>query len=505
MKKKKKESNIDFGSYSDLFMVMSFVFLFMYVVSTINTGITVIQERHRSQSERKRLETTVAKYERKIDTELNEEQKKEYDHLTAGLLKLKEDAKIAREYQEKMAQLAIQKEKELDEYQETINAMMIDKLKSRESIQEKDKIITKVTTESENVIKNQERAIASLKEDLEVKTHILDEKTAEIKKRTLEVETIEKRVIELRTKEVLAKNQAKELQELSNVLTKKELELANAKKMQTSLQNEKDSVVENSKAQLQKIQQERDSQARNAHAEFARLNDEKASIKAQGQADLEQFKKEKDLELAGLKTKYLKATEGLRKEIAVSLAGKLSDSGLSASVNPSTGDVTVHFKNAYYDYNSSVLKEAMKEELKVFIPLYAKSLFENKKYASSISSVEIIGSASPSFKGKYVNPRSMASADEKQAMNYNMDLSYRRAKGIFEYTFLTNELAFEHKDEILHLIKVSGTGYLQAMDELVSLPEASQDQKKGFCGTYNCEVFQKVTLRFNLKDKVANK
>ena len=155
MKKKKKESNIDFGSYSDLFMVMSFVFLFMYVVSTINTGITVIQERHKSQSERKRLETTVAKYERKIDTELNDEQKKEYDHLTAGLLKLKEDAKIAREYQEKMAQLAIQKEKELDVYQETINAMMVDKLKSRESIKEKENIITKVTTESENVIKNQ--------------------------------------------------------------------------------------------------------------------------------------------------------------------------------------------------------------------------------------------------------------------------------------------------------------------------------------------------------------
>jgi myosin heavy subunit len=470
----------------------------MYVVSTINTGITVIQERHKSQSERKRLETTVAKYERKIDTELNADQKKEYDHLTAGLVKLKEDAKAAREYQEKMAQLAIEKEKELDVYQETINAMMVDKLKTNQSIKEKDQIITKVSADSA-------KAIASLKEDLEVKTNVLEEKTAEIQKRTIEVKNIEKRVAELSTKEILAANQAVELKELTKVLNRKEQELESAKTFQTSLQNEKDSIVQNSQAQLQKIQKERDSQARAAHAEYARLNDEKASIKAQSQANLEQYKKEKDVELADLKTKYLKATEGLRKEIAVSLAGKLSDSGLSASVNPSTGDVTVHFKNAYYDYNSSILKDAMKEELKVFIPLYAKSLFENKKYASSISSVEIIGSASPSFKGKYVNPRSMASADEKQAMNYNMDLSYRRAKGIFEYTFLTNDMAFQHKDEILHLIKVSGTGYLQAMDELVSLPESAQDQKKGFCGTYNCEVFQKVTLRFNLKDKVAHK
>ena len=457
-------------------MVMSFVFLFMYVVSTINTGITVIQERHKSQSERKKLETTVAKYERKIETELNENQKKEYEQLTAGLMKLREDAKVAREYQEKLALQAVEKEKELDVYQETINAMMMDKAKINESIKEKDQLINKVTTHSEDVRKTQERAIASLTEDLHLRAQELDEKTAEIKKRTNEIAKIEKRVVELKTHEVLAANQAKELKQLTNDLNKKEHELEKARTKQASLQMEKESIAQNSQSEI-----------------------------AHGKAELEKLKKQKDAELAGLKIKYQKATEGLRKEIADSLAGKLSDSGLAATVNPSNGDVTVHFKNAYYDYNSSVLKDAMKEELKVFIPLYAKSLFENKKHASSISSVEIIGSASPSFKGKYVNPRSMASIDEKQAMNYNMDLSYRRANGIFEYTFLTNDLAFAHKDEILSLVKGSGTGYLQAMDELVSLPEAAQDQKKGFCGQYNCEVFQKVTLRFNLKDKVSQK
>jgi hypothetical protein len=167
--------------------------------------------------------------------------------------------------------------------------------------------------------------------------------------------------------------------------------------------------------------------------------------------------------------------------------------------------MTVHFKNAYYDYNSSVLKDPMKEELKVFVPLYAKSLFENKKYASSISSVEIIGSSSPSFKGKYVNPRALASIDEKKAMTYNLDLSYRRAKSIFDFTFLSNDFAFAHKEEMIPLIKVSGTGYLQAINELVILPEPSQNKEKGFCGVYNCEVFQKVTLRFNLKDRVTQK
>ena len=523
MRKKKKDNPIDFGSYSDLFMVMSFVFLFMYVVSSINTGITVIQERHRADKDRKSLETTVAKYEKKIDTELDEEQKREYDRLREGLLKLKADAREAREYQEKMAQAAREKEKELDLYQETIKVMMVDQLKVNEKIKAKDEIIAKVKEETDQVIKHQERAIASLKEDIVEKEKVITERAQEIQTRTAEINQIEKRVDELKHKAVLAENQAKELQQLTLSLNEKEAELDLAKQTEANLKKEKEKlfkaslvqvnklnrekeqIAQSSKADIDRIMEEKQKLFEESKAERERLESDKASMISSKEAEIAQLRKDKDSELKSLAEKYKKATEGLRKEIAGTLASKLRDSGINASVNTSTGDVTVMFKHAYYDYNSSVLKETMKEELKSFIPLYAKALFENAKYASSISTVEIIGSSSPSFKGKYVNPRAMASVEERKAMTYNLDLSYRRAKSIFDFTFLSHDLAFEHKDEMIPLIKVAGTGYLQAMDELVALPVEKQDKNKGFCGMYNCEVFQKVTLRFNLKDKVTQK
>ncbi len=549
MRKKKKVSSIDFGSYSDLFMVMSFVFLLMYVVSSINTGVTVIQERQRSQNERKKLETTVAKYERKLETELTEEQKKEYDQLKAGILKMREDAKEAREYQEKMAELAREKEKELDVYQESIKTMMIDSIKVSERVKQKEDIINKIKDEAASTIKTQDRAIASLKDEVESKQKVLEERTAEVETRTKEIQKIEKRVEELKHKEVLAASQARELKDLNHALVQKEKVLEEVKQTEAMVRQEKEQlykasivqanrlsrekeiIAQNSQAEIDRIQQEKESLLKQSKGELENLRQSKErekaelaaataaemqNIKKQTESDkakfaaakdieLQNLKSEKEAELAGLKDKYQKATEGLRKEITVALGNKMRNSGLNVHVNPSTGDVTVLFKHAYYDYNSAVLKDSMKEELKAFIPLYAKSLFENKKYAGAISSVEIIGSSSPSFKGKYVNPRALASVDERKAMTYNLDLSYRRAKSIFDFTFLTHDLAFDHKNEMIPLIKVTGTGYLQAMDDLVQLPEASQQKQKGFCGIYNCEVFQKVTLRFNLKDKVTQK
>ncbi|MFZ4715470.1 MAG: hypothetical protein ACOYL6_17225 [Bacteriovoracaceae bacterium] len=496
-RRKKKDSNIDFGSYSDLFMVMSFVFLFMYVVSTINTGVSIIQERSKASATRKKLEKTVAKYERKVEAELPPEEIQQFDELKASLAKLREDAKANREYQEKMAKLAAEKEQEMQVYEEAVQRMMVDKAKSAELIKEKD------------------RSIASLKEDLDTKSKVLESKAQEIEKRTLEIAFIEERVNELKSKEMLAASQSKELKELTKTLQTKEQDLTQAKTKLNDLQKEKESLYKASIVQVNRINREKEALARTSIGELQKLQAENEQIKAQSEeeknkltalkdSEIEQFKKAKEEELAKLHKKYIKDSENIRKEIALSLANKLKKSGLDASVNPTSGDVTVHFKNGYFEYNSSMLKEAMKEEIKVIFPLYAKTLFENKKFAGAISSVEIVGSSSPSFKGKYVDPRKMASVDEQKAMTYNLDLSYRRAKGIFEYSFLGNELDFEHKKEMVHLVKVSGTGYLQAMDDLVQLEKSAQNEKQGFCGIYNCDVYQKVTLRFTLKEKQEN-
>ncbi len=464
-KNKKKQTEIDFGSYSDLFMVMAFVFLFMYVISTLNSGIRIIQEKHRSQKDRQELENKVARYEQKVEEALTESQKREYEEVKSGLMQLQEEARLARVEQEKMIKVAIEKEKNLLKFQDSIKTMAVIQARANEEIKTK----TEKLQVAGEMAEEKSRAIALLETELTSKSTEIRRVTSEVGKRELEIRMIQDRVAELSTTATLAGKQTEELKVLKITLATREKELSSARETEVSLNTEKNNLVKIS------------------------------------QAELEKLKKEKNAEFSNLEKKYRRATEGLRKEIASSLASRLKEKGIIADVNKSNGDVTVRFTNAYFEYNSSELKDVMKKELESFIPIYASSLFENKKYASSISSVEIVGSASPSFKGKYVNPRAIASEDEKNAMNYNLDLSYRRAKKIFEHTFLSRKFDFEHKSEMIPLIKVTGTGYLQAMEELKEYPADKQDKAKGFCGQYDCHEFQKVTLRFNLKDKVSQK
>ena len=455
-KKKQKSAEVDFGSYSDLFMVMSFVFLFMYVVASLNNGITLIIERHRAEKERQSLVEKVAEYEKKVDENLTAEQKAEFAAITEGLEKMKEEARLARQEQERLAKLAEQKEKELEDYQKSVKTIAITQAKTNETLRMKESRLEKVTLEK----KEQTRTIASLEE-------AVSEQSTEVKKRENELKKIQKRVDDLSSKASLVTKQSQELAELKSELSVKSSQLDTVRSTYNELSQEKERLAQTSAAELESV------------------------------------KTSKDKEISTLNAKYQEAKSGLRKQIASSIAKHLSAKGISADVDGATGDVTVKFTNAYFDYNSSTLKEEMKKEIEAFIPIYAASLFENKKYASSISSVEIVGSASPSYNGKYINPRAVASIDEQNAMNYNLDLSYRRAKKIFEHTFLTRNFKFAHKEELMPIVKVTGTGYLQAVEELNELPATEQDKNKGFCGQYNCQAYQKVTLKFNLKDKNA--
>lgn len=453
-KKKAKAQEVDFGSYSDLFMVMAFVFLFMYVVSSLNTGITLIMERHRAEKEKQTLTEKVAQYEKKVDENLTAEQKAEFAAITEGLEKMKEEARLARQEQERLAKLAEEKEKALEEYQKSVKTIAISQAKANEIIKRKEDEIEKVTL----VQKEQNRTIASLEETVAQRSTEVQEREAELKK-------IQKRVTELSSKATLAKQQAQELSTLKGELTVKANQLDVVKTAVNELTEEKERLVRSTAAEIQDL------------------------------------KNSKDREISSLQAKYQEAKSGLRKQIASSIAGSLKAKGISADVDGATGDVTVKFTNAYFDYNSSTLKDEMKKEIEAFIPIYAASLFENKRFASSISSVEIVGSASPSYNGKYINPRAVASVDEQNAMNYNLDLSYRRAKKIFEHTFFSKNFKFAHKEEMMPIVKVTGTGYLQALEELKELPSPEQNKEKGFCGTYNCQAYQKVTLKFNLKDQ----
>jgi hypothetical protein len=138
----------------------------------------------------------------------------------------------------------------------------------------------------------------------------------------------------------------------------------------------------------------------------------------------------------------------------------------------------------------------MKNLLEKAMPAYSKSLFENSKISKKISAVEIIGFASPIYKGRFVDPNSL-DPNDKMAMKYNMDLSYRRAKAIFNHVLDETDSNFKHQKELLGLIKVSGRSFL----EVISAPKRNVASGADFCKVNDCKKAQRVIVRFSMDKK----
>lgn len=212
-------------------------------------------------------------------------------------------------------------------------------------------------------------------------------------------------------------------------------------------------------------------------------------------AAIDQLQKDK----AGLSGDLKRAQEVslAKKALAKKIADNLAKNGIKAGVDGKTGDVTIQFGDEYFDTGRADLKPNMKQILQKFVPTYSKSLLEDEKVAKEISSVEIIGFSSPTYKGRYVDPQSLDQAD-RAAVSYNLDLSYNRAKSIFSYIFDKKNMTYTHQQELLPLVKVTGRSFLA--EEVKGRNIASGLSINDYCSKYNCEKSQKVIIRFNLKD-----
>jgi len=131
------------------------------------------------------------------------------------------------------------------------------------------------------------------------------------------------------------------------------------------------------------------------------------------------------------------------------------------------------------------------------MPVYAESLFGVESDSAKISAIEIIGFASPTFAGKPVNPTSL-SAQNRRAVNYNLDLSYERARSIFKYAFDPKTLRFKHQETMLPLIKVTGRSFFT---EQVNPDDTGNLSSEEFCKRYDCFGSQRVIIKFGLSEK----
>lgn len=186
---------------------------------------------------------------------------------------------------------------------------------------------------------------------------------------------------------------------------------------------------------------------------------------------------------------------GAQRRLAAQIKANLRAVGIDADVDPKTGDLTISFGDEYFDTGSATLKPGMIAVVRKTMPVYARSLFENAEISRKLDTVEIVGFASPTFQGRVVDPQSMAVRD-RAAVNYNMDLSYRRAKSIFDFAFDPKKIVFDKQKNLLPLVKVSGRSYLTAD----RTPAATGGGDVDYCAHNNCQKHQIVVIRFTLKE-----
>ncbi len=552
--KNKHQENF-WTSYADLYTTLFTIFLFIYVGSTLRQGTKTLEQVNdkkylskQVEDLKQQLKVYQALKDDYMKKEATDEESKMYDELMGKLDLLQDEAKSEKEALRQKAMENERKEKALNKYQQLIRNIINSNVLAKTKIQHRNDMIT----EKEDVIDQQTTEIAARDADIAAKRtqiankeHQIEQVNSELKNKVTELQKayqsnkLTKQEMENKIQNLKAntaaqvaqlQNQAEEIQsELAGAKsklakTKSDLEATNQALAQTnaekgSLENQLATVkgdLENKLAEAQGKHQKAiaDAQAKfqgeldKAKAGFAdALNKEKLSGAGRAAREKafrdEMAGKEKEYQgrIAALKQKYddtqgelKKAIDQIntRKKLADQIRNRFSKNGIKVDVDEKTGEVVLDFKNSYFDTGKAQLKKEMVDTLNKFVPIYTEGLFEDEKTASKIGSVEIIGFASPTYKGKYVDPSSL-DASNRSAVNYNLDLSYNRAKSIFSYVFNTDKMQFRNQQRLMGLVKVTGRSFL------------NQGTSKGnngddFCKINDCKKEQRVIIKFNLKD-----
>lgn len=490
-----------------------------------------------------------------MQTQASAGEQENYKELMDKLSLLQDEANEERKDLLAQASENQKKEKALNQYQQMIrnivNSNMISKarIKTRDTlIDTKEQVIDEKTGEikdlqqdvaqKETEIRQGEQKAASLESQLDkrmkqlrssYKAQKISQKKFEQQKEALQNEmegkiaavrqqTARKQAeLEAAEQQLQATNAA--LGQTQGALAQTEGQLNAAKGSIASLGQEKEKLQGDLNAAAGKHQAEmrgiRDGFAKQQAAEKAAFDRALANEKLSGDAKAAKERafaaaaegKAKDLEgKIGDLDKQFQATKGelaraqenlnAKKKLADSIGKAFAAKGIKADVDGKNGDVMLSFGDQYFDTGRADLKPQMRDILQKAIPSYSASLFEDPKVAQKIQSVEIVGFASPTYKGKFIDPKSLDPAD-RQAVNFNLDLSYNRARAIFNYVFDKNKMSFTHQKQLLPLVKVTGRSFLSNDD---TRKPAAAGTAEEFCRKNDCAKLQRVIIKFTLKD-----
>lgn len=444
----------------------------------------------------------------------------EYEELMDKLTLLQEDAKSEKERLLQEAYESENKMKALNKYQQMVRNVLNANKMAKSKIVNRDDLIKEQDVE----IQGQEMTIAELNKDIADKKQRIAQGQAQIqqaqqqldkKSRDLQAafkaNKLSKAAFEQRMAQARAENQA----------TVSKLNQANAQ-YQEQLQSAHQQLgqVQGELSKTQGLLSAKEDEARYLAGSLARNKEEaaqkiaamSAGIAAEKQAGaakvaalqagLEAERAAGAAKVADLRGK-LNMTQGelakakaeieARKSVANEIQKGFAKAGVKAEINQS-GDVVLDFGQAYFDSDSDKLKLEMKNVLEKAMPIYSKSLFGNPKLSGKISAVEVIGFASPTYQGRFIDPSSNRPED-KVALKYNMDLSYRRANSIFSYLIDQSDVRqFAHQKELLSLMKVSGRSFLEVMN----VQNRNVATATEFCRQNDCKKAQRVIIRFSM-------
>jgi len=453
-RRRKAHENQDsmWTSYSDLFLGLSVVFLLLYVSASLRQGTDGLKqfiENKSLQKENQDLKQQLKVYDSLkqayINQDASQDEQKVYENLMAKLDLLKDEANEEKSKLEQQAREHFQKEKALNEYQQVVRNIINANLIAKARIKKRDLVIT----DKETAIDEQSKQIFTLEKN---------------------ISRSERKVADLED------NLQDQLEKLEVAFNDNKVSKAKFEREQKRLRQEADSKISDLKAKTDKL-----------YADLAAKQKEQDKLAGQFQSAKSDLQRTKG-ELA-------KAQENLnaRKKLAKSIKDKFSSNGVKAEVDEGTGDVLLSFEGEYFDTGKARLKPGMKNVLEKAMPAYAQSLFQDPKISEKIENVEIVGFASPTFNGKYIDP-SKLSAKDRAAVNFNLDLSYNRAKSIFDHMF-TN-MDFNHKQRLLPLVKVTGRSFLKDADKR----DLAAEGNKSICDQIDCAKKQTVIIKFKLRD-----
>ena len=526
-------------SYSDLFLGLSCIFLLLYVVSSMRQGADSIKQQvvnEQLSMENNDLKNQLKAYEeiknQYMKDQASVEEKNEYNELVDKLSLLQEENQSENEKLKKQLLENSKKEASLNKYQQMVrnmlnaNKLAKTKINTREVvIEEKSQVIEvkeeQITSLEKEVQQNRlaiaegEREITEAKEQLDVRLHELRSayKNNKITRAILEKKMAQANLESQTRVQVLQVEKQKYQEELNGVTQKLNAVASNL--------DETKGLLEKKTGEAEMLQNKVSETAAEGNAKIANLKAgfaaqqarEKAAFEGQlgklklGAAERERREgafraaaadKERAMndKIGGLQDELGRAKAELeaRQMVAKDIAKSFANAGIKAEVNNETGEVLLDFGESYFDSGSAQLKNEMKHVIEKAVPIYAKSLLGNAKISEKVSAVEIIGFASPTYKGRFVDPKSGAKED-KEALKYNMDLSYSRAKSIFNYMIDNQKDQNPYNKSLLALMKVSGRSFLEAANVKTNVSPES------FCKVNDCKKAQRVVIRFSMDKK----